>query len=60
MSEGGLMRIQRVVEFVDMSKSTVYREIRDKRFPEPRKIRGCSCWVADEVRAYVKEKEQEK
>ena len=54
------MRIETVMSFVELSKSSIYREIRDNRFPRPRKIRGCSCWIAEEVRAYVKEKVQGK
>jgi len=58
MSDHGLIRIKKVLEIVDVSKSSLYREIRDKKFPAPGKIRGCSCWPLADVLAFVKKREQ--
>jgi predicted DNA-binding transcriptional regulator AlpA len=52
------IRIAKVLGMMGVSKSTLYREIRDNRFPAPKKIRGCSCWAHTDVLKYIETREQ--
>jgi len=53
-SEHGLLRIEGVLGLIPVSKSTLYRMIRDRQFPNPVKVRGCSCWPLATVLPFVK------
>ncbi len=58
MSDHALIRVRQVLELLGVSKSTLYREIRDNRFPAPEKVRGCSVWPLAQVLKFIKAIEQ--
>lgn len=57
-NEDGNLRIEGVLGLMAVSKSTIYRMIRDRQFPEPTKVRGCSCWPRAKVLPFVKGSDQ--
>ena len=48
-----LLRIDAVIAKVGLSRSTIYRKIKDDQFPKPRKLDGVAVWFQPEIEAYI-------
>lgn len=49
------LRIAEVEKRSGLSRSEIYRRIRQQRFPPPRKLgRRCSVWPSDAIEAWVR------
>lgn len=47
------LKLKRVLEVTDLSRPTIYREIKAGRFPKPVKIGTASRWSANEIADYI-------
>jgi predicted DNA-binding transcriptional regulator AlpA len=53
-SDRKLVRLNKTVERLGISRATLYREMeRDPLFPKPVRVRGAILFVADEIDAYI-------
>lgn len=51
-SEHGVIRLPKVLEIYPVGKSTLYRKIREGKFPKPYKLGPNTCvWSVEEVNA---------
>lgn len=48
-----LLSATQIAEWIGKHRSWIYREVRETRFPQPRKIGGTSRWDVDEVQAWI-------
>jgi prophage regulatory protein len=49
-----LLRLPQVIEITGLGRDTIYRYVRDGRFPQQRRIgERASGWREDEIRAWV-------
>lgn len=48
-----LLRISDVMEIFPVSRMTIYRMVKQNRFPKPVRFGGSSAWPYREVRDYV-------
>lgn len=53
MSDLQLLRRDEVMKKVGISKSTLYRLIREDGFPQPARVGASSVWVESEVDAWI-------
>jgi prophage regulatory protein len=54
--ENRLIRLPEVMRRVGMARPTVYRAIKEGRFPEPVKVGSASMWVEREIEAWIRER----
>lgn len=51
---GARLRIETVEALVGFGRSTIYKRLAEKKFPEPiRTGSRCSRWCSDDIRAYL-------
>lgn len=48
-----LLRVEAVLVRVGVSRATLYRLVRDGRFPAPSKVGAASVWHASDVDAWI-------
>lgn len=48
-----LVSIARLVEILDRSRASIYRDIKNKTFPKPLKLGGSSRWRLSEVEEVI-------
>ena len=48
-----LIRMKEVKRIISLSSASIYRRIRDGKFPAPIKDGNCSFWEESKVREYV-------
>lgn len=48
-----LIRIPEVINMIALSRASIYRLIKEKKFPEPVRQGRTSAWLYSEVRAYL-------
>jgi prophage regulatory protein len=48
-----LLRIERVLDLIPVSRNTLYRMVKEGEFPAPYKFRGNSCWSNEELRDWL-------
>ncbi len=53
--EDKLIKIQTVMEYVQMSKSKIYEYMKKDMFPKNHIIGGSSLWFLSDVQNYIKE-----
>lgn len=46
------LKMEEVADIMSVDKSTVYKWIREKRFPAPHKFGGASRWLLSEITRY--------
>ena len=49
-----MLRLERVLELIPVSKVHIYRMIKAKQFPVPVKVGNVSLWCNDEIREWKK------
>lgn len=47
-----MLRIEQVLELFPISRVSLYRLIREKKFPPPEKLGGVSLWSNEDLRAW--------
>ena len=55
-----LLRLPEITERLGVSRATVYKLIKDDRFPRPAKLGASSVWDAAEVSAWVGDRLRER
>lgn len=55
-----MLRIDQVLELFPISKVSLYRLIREKKFPAPEKIGGTSVWASEDLREWRQQSRQRK
>ena len=53
-----LLTIKEVIQTVDFKKSTIYKFIKQKKFPKPLKFGKSSRWKKSEIEIWIKNLEQ--
>ena len=48
-----LLKLGEVKEITRLSTSTIYRMVKDKTFPSPRKVRKSNLWKLSEINTWV-------
>lgn len=54
--EEKLIRIKTVIEYIQLSRSTIYLMVSRGEFPKPIKIGGSVLWRKTEIDAYIQSK----
>lgn len=50
----GFMRLPQILELIPVSKSTWWRGVNEKRFPQPVKLgKRTTAWRAEEIHAFI-------
>ena len=53
-NEFGLLRLKEVIKYTTLSKSTIYRRMRDNLFPRPVSCNGAiSAWHVKDIKKYI-------
>ena len=55
-----LLSLDQVSELVQLSRSCIYRDVSESKFPRPIKLGSSSRWVALEIHKWVREKMEER
>ena len=50
---GRLLRLRDVMRLIPLSRPTIYRRIKDGKFPAPKKDGRCSLWDEEQVTRYA-------
>lgn len=52
-----LLRMKQLLEIIPVSKSTLYKWVQDKKFPEPSKKYSSRCvvWCEDDVKKWMEQ-----
>lgn len=58
--DGTLMRLPEVEEMVGVKTTTIYKWMKDGKFPKPLKMGFVSLWVRAEIKAWIEEKAQQR
>ena len=53
MQQDNLLRLADVRKIIPLSRPTIYKRIKDGKFPKPVKDGRCSFWEESKVRAYA-------
>lgn len=54
LPETGYLRIRRVLTFVPFSRSHLWKEVKEGRFPKPVKLsERVTAWRAEDIRAWI-------
>jgi len=53
MKEEKLLRLRDVKEYVPMSTASIYKKMKDLKFPQSRKYGGTACWLNSEIQLYI-------
>lgn len=48
-----LYRIKQLTEFLNISRATIYRLIKRRQFPAPKKLGGISVWTKEDIEEWV-------
>ncbi len=54
-TEDKLIKIQTVMDYVQMSKSKIYEYMKKGMFPKNHTVGGSSLWFLSEIQEYIKE-----
>ncbi|MBT0664214.1 AlpA family phage regulatory protein [Geobacter pelophilus] len=48
-----LLRIKQVLENVPVSKSTIWKWVKEDKFPAPQKMGCCTVWKEEDVQRFI-------
>ncbi len=58
LPESGYIRIDTLIKFLPLSKSSIWRLSKNKKFPQPIRLsEGVTAWKADDIHAWLASKE---
>ena len=58
--EDKLIKIQTVMDYVQLSKTKIYDYIKEGKFPQSHKVGGSSLWFMSDIQNYILEQKKSK